>query len=231
MNGRRYASPKRAHCRHLRRRLRARLHRPGGRGRPHADDEAFPGRGHGADRVTAWCRASPTRTTCRSSPAPRRRCTASAATILFDVASGSEVMMNDPKWLRAPSILAAARRCRRQRRRRHGQGQAAPAAGSRHERDLLFVGKGRPGDTVAENGIDNVLPLVGMPVPDVYSAELSEFIFAAGVTPARDPAARPACTSRRPTTCSTSTRRAIPRPTASTRCSTATWASWMSSAP
>ncbi len=26
---------------------------------------------------------------------------------LFDVASGTEVMMNDPKWLRAPSILAA----------------------------------------------------------------------------------------------------------------------------
>src|SRR6476660_1064176 len=26
---------------------------------------------------------------------------------LFDTASGNEVMMNDPKWLRAPSILAA----------------------------------------------------------------------------------------------------------------------------
>src|SRR4030081_2976636 len=25
---------------------------------------------------------------------------------LFDVASGTEVMMNDPKWLRAPTILA-----------------------------------------------------------------------------------------------------------------------------
>jgi phosphonoacetate hydrolase len=35
--------------------------------------------------------------------------------------------------------------------------------------------------TVAENGIENVLELVGMPVPSVYSAELSEFVFAAGV--------------------------------------------------
>src|SRR5437867_12148016 len=26
---------------------------------------------------------------------------------LFDTASGSEVMMNDPKWLRAPTLLAA----------------------------------------------------------------------------------------------------------------------------
>jgi phosphonoacetate hydrolase len=35
--------------------------------------------------------------------------------------------------------------------------------------------------TLAENGITGVLDLVGMPVPDVYSAELSEFVFAAGV--------------------------------------------------
>ena len=34
---------------------------------------------------------------------------------------------------------------------------------------------------MAENGIDDVLDLVDMPVPDVYSAELSEFVFAAGV--------------------------------------------------
>src|SRR5262249_2413347 len=33
----------------------------------------------------------------------------------------------------------------------------------------------------AENGIDKVNELVGMPVPDVYSAGLSEFVFAAGV--------------------------------------------------
>ena len=32
-----------------------------------------------------------------------------------------------------------------------------------------------------ENGIDDVLGMVGMPVPSVYSAELSEFVFAAGV--------------------------------------------------
>ena len=34
---------------------------------------------------------------------------------------------------------------------------------------------------MAENGIDNILERVGMPVPSVYSAELSEFIFSAGV--------------------------------------------------
>jgi phosphonoacetate hydrolase len=35
--------------------------------------------------------------------------------------------------------------------------------------------------TLAENGIENVLDLVGMPVPSVYSAALSEFVFVAGV--------------------------------------------------
>ena len=35
--------------------------------------------------------------------------------------------------------------------------------------------------SMAENGIDDVAALVGMPVPSVYSAELSEFVFAAGV--------------------------------------------------
>ena len=34
---------------------------------------------------------------------------------------------------------------------------------------------------MAENGIDDVLELVGMPLPSVYSAALSEFVFAAGV--------------------------------------------------
>jgi phosphonoacetate hydrolase len=35
--------------------------------------------------------------------------------------------------------------------------------------------------TLAENGIEGVVEMVGMPVPSVYSAELSEFVFAAGV--------------------------------------------------
>lgn len=35
--------------------------------------------------------------------------------------------------------------------------------------------------TMADHGIEGVLDLVGLPVPDVYSAGLSEFIFAAGV--------------------------------------------------
>ncbi len=32
--------------------------------------------------------------------------------------------------------------------------------------------------TIEENGIDGVVEMIGMPVPSVYSAELSEFVFA-----------------------------------------------------
>jgi phosphonoacetate hydrolase len=48
---------------------------------------------------------------------------------LFDRESGKEVMMNDPKFLRADTILAAFARAGCKGRRGDGQGQAAPAAG------------------------------------------------------------------------------------------------------
>jgi phosphonoacetate hydrolase len=99
---------------------------------------------------------------------------------LFDTASGTEVMMNDPKWLRAPTILAAfadagARvavvTAKDKLRRLLGHGM----------RGICFSSEKADQATEEENGIALVLKLVGMPVPDVYSAELSEFVFAAGV--------------------------------------------------
>ena len=35
--------------------------------------------------------------------------------------------------------------------------------------------------TLAENGIENVLELVGQPLPDMYSMELSLFVLDAGI--------------------------------------------------
>ena len=99
---------------------------------------------------------------------------------LFDVASGTEVMMNDPKWLRAPTILAALADA--------GMACAVVTAKDKLRRLLGHQMRGicfssEKADTVteADNGITDVLGLVGMAVPDVYSAELSEFVFAAGV--------------------------------------------------
>jgi phosphonoacetate hydrolase len=99
---------------------------------------------------------------------------------LFDVASNTEVMMNDPKWLRAPTLLAAL-----------ADAGASVAVVTAKDKLRKLLGHGMKGicfsaekadeATHAENGISGVVELVGMPVPSVYSAALSEFVFAAGV--------------------------------------------------
>jgi phosphonoacetate hydrolase len=49
------------------------------------------------------------------------------------------------------------------------------------ERAICFSTEKSDASTVAGNGIDNASAWLGRPVPEVYSAELSEFVFAAGV--------------------------------------------------
>ena len=99
---------------------------------------------------------------------------------LFDVDSGAEVLMNDPKWLRAPTILAAlaeaGKRCavitaKDKLRKLLGKGMSG----------ICFSSEKADVASMAENGITDLLTLVGRPLPDVYSAALSEFVFAAGV--------------------------------------------------
>ena len=99
---------------------------------------------------------------------------------LFDVATGTEVMMNDPKWLRAPTILAALADA--------GQSVAVITAKDKLRKllghgmkGICFSAEKADEATEDENGISEVVERVGMPVPSVYSAELSEFVFAAGV--------------------------------------------------
>ena len=99
---------------------------------------------------------------------------------LYDTATGTEVMMNDAKWLRAPTLLAALADA--------GQSVAVVTAKDKlrallgHKmKGICFSAEKSDQVTLAESGIDNVLELVGKPVPSVYSADLSEFVFAAGV--------------------------------------------------
>ena len=99
---------------------------------------------------------------------------------LFDQASGTEVMMNDPKWLRAPTLLAALAEA--------GKRVAVVTAKDKlrkllgHQmKGICFSSEKADQVTLEENGITDVLALVGKPVPSVYSADLSEFVFAAGV--------------------------------------------------
>jgi phosphonoacetate hydrolase len=99
---------------------------------------------------------------------------------LFDTASGTEVMMNDPKWLRAPTLLATLADAGSSVAVITAKDKLRKLLGHRMK-GICFSSEKADQVTVAENGIDAVLPLVGMPVPSVYSAELSEFVFAAGV--------------------------------------------------
>jgi phosphonoacetate hydrolase len=93
---------------------------------------------------------------------------------------GAEVMMNDPAYLRAPTLLAAAADA--------GAAVAVVTAKDKLRRllgnemkGICFSAEKADKVTLEENGIGEVLDLVGLPVPDVYSAGLSEFVFAAGV--------------------------------------------------
>jgi phosphonoacetate hydrolase len=98
----------------------------------------------------------------------------------YDVGADREVMMNDPAYLRAPTLLAA-----------FADAGASVAAVTAKDKLRTMLGHGMKGicfsaekadkATIAECGIDNLLQLVGKPVPSVYSADLSEFVFAAGV--------------------------------------------------
>jgi phosphonoacetate hydrolase len=99
---------------------------------------------------------------------------------LFDSETQSEVMMNDPKWLRAPTILAALADA--------GQKVAVVTAKDKlrqllgHQmKGICFSAEKADQATLAEHGIDHVLAKLGKPLPSVYSADLSEFVFAAGV--------------------------------------------------
>jgi phosphonoacetate hydrolase len=99
---------------------------------------------------------------------------------LFDVETGTEIMMNDPKWLRAPTLLAALADA--------GCKVAVVTAKDKlrrllgHKmRGICFSAEKANEVTQAEHGIAGVLELVGLPLPGVYSAALSEFVFAAGV--------------------------------------------------
>lgn len=99
---------------------------------------------------------------------------------LYDTDGGVEVMMNDPKWLRAPTLLAALADA--------GCKVAVVTAKDKlrkllgHKlRGVCFSAEKADQVTRAEHGIEDVLSLVALPVPSVYSAALSEFVFAAGV--------------------------------------------------
>lgn len=109
---------------------------------------------------------------------------------LFDPDTGEEVMMNDVRFLRAPTlfskfyeagakvaIVTAKDKLR-----------ALLGAGLKFDEDRARCYSAEKSDTstVAEHGQEAASTWLGMAQPEVYSAELSEFVFAAGVKLLRD---------------------------------------------
>ncbi len=103
----------------------------------------------------------------------------------YDRSNDVEVMMNEPSLLRTPTIFKAFQdagakvailTAKDKLRRLLGNELVFGSDGA-----ICFSSEKSDGTTLADNGIEKVVEMVGMDVPDVYSAELSEFIFRAGV--------------------------------------------------
>ena len=99
--------------------------------------------------------------------------------------TGEAVMMNDPQYLRAPTIFEkyyevgakiALVTAKDKLRTLLGNGLKY-----NEKRAICFSAEKSDQATIKENGIENVNEWLGMPVPEVYSQDLSEFVMATGV--------------------------------------------------
>jgi phosphonoacetate hydrolase len=103
----------------------------------------------------------------------------------YDRERDEEVMMNDPRFLRAGTVLSA-----------FSQAGAKVAVVTAKDKLRALLGHGlrigagqgvcfsaEKADAVnnEEHGIERALERVGLPLPSVYSADLSQFVFAASV--------------------------------------------------
>jgi phosphonoacetate hydrolase len=89
-------------------------------------------------------------------------------------------MMNDPKWLRAPTVLAAMADAGKKVAVVTAKDKLRGLLGHQMQ-GICFSAEKADKATLADNGIDQVLDKIGRPLPSVYSSDLSEFVFAAGV--------------------------------------------------
>ncbi len=104
---------------------------------------------------------------------------------LFDPDTGEEVMMNDVRFLRAPTLFSkyyeagsrvAVVTAKDKLRALLGDGLKFDEG-----RAICFSSEKADQATEGDNGIQNASEWLGRPVPEVYSADLSEFVLAAGV--------------------------------------------------
>ncbi len=99
--------------------------------------------------------------------------------------TGKEVMMNDPQYLRAPTIFEKFYQAGAKIALVTAKDKLRTLLGNglkfNEDRTICFSAEKSDQATKIENGIENVNDWLGMPVPEVYSQDLSEFVMAAGV--------------------------------------------------
>lgn len=109
---------------------------------------------------------------------------------LYEPETGEEVMMNDVRFLRAPTLFKAFydAGARVAIVTAKDKLRALLGAGLQFDEDRAKCYSAEKSDTStqAEHGQDAASEWLGMAQPEVYSAELSEFVFAAGVKLLRD---------------------------------------------
>ncbi|MEO8507764.1 MAG: phosphonoacetate hydrolase [Betaproteobacteria bacterium] len=98
----------------------------------------------------------------------------------WDADAKAEVMMNDAKYLRAGTILAALADAGAKVVVVTAKDKLRSLLGNKMK-GICFSSEKADQVTMEANGITDVLALTGMVVPSVYSAALSEFVFAAGL--------------------------------------------------
>ena len=102
----------------------------------------------------------------------------------YDRDADAEVMMNDPALLRVPTIFQAFQQAGAKiaivTAKDKLRGLLGHGLTYGEGRTVCFSSEKADQVTLEQNGIEGVLEMVGKPVPSVYSADLSEFVFAAG---------------------------------------------------
>ncbi len=103
----------------------------------------------------------------------------------YTPSTGEEVMMNDPQYLRAPTIFEKYFQAGAKIALVTAKDKLRTLLGNglnfNDNRAICFSAEKSDQATINDNGIENVNDWLGMPVPEVYSQDLSEFVMATGV--------------------------------------------------
>jgi len=103
------------------------------------------------------------------------------ANFFYNQDEKKETLMNDDSFLKAPTIFEAFEKSGANLAVITAKDKLKKLLGKNLKKSICFSAEKADLANLKDCRIENVLKLVGKPVPEVYSADLSEFIFAAAV--------------------------------------------------